>query len=90
LILGRRRLRGFDEHSLHVVPRKLLHEQHLISILSAQPVRRINQNRFDLSRCRQIAHLLQTGTDEARAAKALIFDHPFVGNAEALLLSEGA
>jgi hypothetical protein len=72
------------------MPRKLLHEQHLIGVLSAQPIRRINQYRFDLSRCRQIAHLLQTGTDEARAAIALIFDHPFVGDAEALLPGEGA
>src|SRR5215471_18201988 len=49
----------------------------------------MDQHRVDLSLCRQVAHLFEAGANQGCAAVALIFKHPFIGNAEALLQGEG-
>ena len=70
-----------DEQNLDAGAAELLDQQHLMDVLPAQPVRRINQDRLDRSFGRQIADPLQPGADQLRAAEAVILDDPLVRHA---------
>ena len=70
-----------DEQNLDAGAAELLDQQHLMDVLPAQPVRRINQDGLDRSFGRQIADPLQPGADQLRAAEAVILDDPLVRHA---------
>ena len=84
LVLGRLRLRGFDEDRLHAVAQPFLGEQHLVGVLAAEPIRRQHQDRLDLAFGDEVAHSLQTGANQRGSAEALVLEDPLSRYAVAL------
>ena len=84
LVLGRLRLRRFDEDRLHTVAQPFLGKQHLIGVLAAEPIRRQHQDCLDLALGHEVAHSLQTGSNQRGAAEALVLEDPLNRYAVAL------
>ena len=59
LVLRRGRLWRLDEYGLHAMAGEFLGQQHLIGILAAQPVGRVDQHRLDVPLGRKVADPLQ-------------------------------
>src|SRR5215469_7854655 len=74
---------GFDS-----MAGELFDQQNLVSILSAQSVRRVREHHLDLSFGGEIAHAFQTRALQRRSAIAFIFEDPLLGHLQLVVLGE--
>ena len=89
LVFGRVRLRCIDEDCLHAVTQPFFDKQDLVRIFATQPIRRQNQHSLDLTFGDQVAHSLQPGSNQCRAADAFVLENPFSRNRVPLAASVG-
>jgi hypothetical protein len=88
LIFRRVGMWRLDENGLDPVAAELFDQENLIGIFSAQPIRRVDQDRLNVALGREIAQSLQARPQQAGAAEPRVFDHPFIGHAESLFARE--
>ncbi len=70
---------GFEENRFHSAAVKLLEQQHLIGVFSAEPIRAIDQDCLQHPLTCQIAKTLQPRTIQDAPAVALILENPVFG-----------
>ena len=76
LVLRCGRRRCLEEHGLHTMAGEFFSQQHLIGILAAQPVGRVDQHRLDVTLGREVADPFQARPHQAGAAVARILEDP--------------
>jgi hypothetical protein len=86
LILGARSLRCFHKHRFDSVAGQFLNQQNLVSILAAQPIRRVREHDLNLPLSGKIPHTLKPRSFQRRSAIAIIFEDPFVGYFQIVIL----
>ena len=89
LILSGGVARRLDKEHLHARTCKLFREQNLICVFATQPIRRMNENRLNLSLRRKIANPFQARPNHGSTAIAFVLKHPLIGHAVSLLAGEG-
>src|SRR5207302_4365380 len=79
-LLWRIRRRCFQKSYRSAMPRELLQQEHLVSVIAAQTVRPIDQHCFDSSFSNQITQPLQTRPHQRAATIALVLESPLRRN----------
>src|SRR6516164_191332 len=88
LILRAVALWRLHEQRFDSVAGELFDQQNLVSILSAQSVRRVREHNLDLSFGGEIAHAFQARALQRGSAVAFIFEDPFFGHLQLVVLGE--
>jgi hypothetical protein len=78
----------FDEQRLNSVAGQFLNQQNLVSILAAQPVRRVHQHDLNLPFSGKIPHTLKPRSFQRRSTIAIIFEDPLFGNLQIVTLGK--
>ena len=80
LVFGRGPRGRLQEDQFHAAAAQLFGQQHLIGILATEAIRRVDENRFEVTCGGQIAQSFQPGPQQRGAAVAFILEAPLGWN----------